>query len=71
MVTKIRWVYLKNNPLGLKVVKKCIKVMKTREIMKFIQENMDIDKIYDQATKKIKMFYDSLDWGKPVDKEKQ
>ena len=38
--------------------------------MKFIQENMDIDKIYDYpATKKIKMFYDSLDWGKPVDKE--
>ena len=38
--------------------------------MKFIQENMDIDKIYDQAmTKKIGMFYDSLDWGKPVDKE--
>ena len=40
------------------------------EIMEFIRNTMDIDKIYDQAmTKKIKMFYDSLDWGKPVDKE--
>ena len=66
---KIRWVYLKTNPLGLKVV--AYKGYEDPpEIMKFIQENMDIDKIYDQAmTKKIKMFYDSLDWGKPVDKE--
>ena len=58
-----------NNPLGLKVV--AYKGYEDPpEIMKFIQENMDIDKIYDQAmTKKIKMFYDSLDWGKPVDKE--
>ena len=38
--------------------------------MEFIRNNMDIDKIYDKKmTKKIKMFYDSLDWGKPVDKE--
>ena len=66
---KIRWVYLKNNPLGLKVV--AYKGYEDPpEIMEFIRSTMDIDKIYDQAmTKKIGMFYDSLDWGKPVDKE--
>ena len=66
---KIRWVYLKNNPLGLKVV--AYKGYEDPpEIMEFIRNTMDIDKIYDQAmTKKIGMFYDSLDWGKPVDKE--
>ena len=66
---KIRWVYLKNNPLGLRVV-----AYKGHEdppeIMEFIRNTMDIDKIYDQAlTKKIQMFYDCLRWGKPVDKE--
>tara|TARA_R100000900_G_scaffold40430_1_gene33125 strand:- start:4046 stop:5899 length:1854 start_codon:yes stop_codon:yes gene_type:complete len=66
---KIRWVYLKNNPLGLRVV--AYKGYEDPpEIMQFIRDTMDIDKIYDQAmTKKIKMFYDSLNWGKPVDKE--
>ena len=66
---KIRWVYLKNNPLGLKVV-----AYKGHEdppeIMNFINEHIDHDKIYDQAlTKKLQMFYDCLDWGKPVDEE--
>jgi hypothetical protein len=66
---KIRWVYLKNNPLGLKVV-----AYKGHEdppeIMKYIDEHIDHDKIYDQAmTKKLQMFYDCLDWGKPVDEE--
>ncbi len=66
---KIRWVYLKNNPLGLRVV-----AYKGYEdppqIMKYIDEHIDHDKIYDQAlTKKLQMFYDCLDWGKPVDEE--
>jgi hypothetical protein len=66
---KIRWVYLKNNPLGLKVV-----AYKGHEdppeIMKYINEHIDHDKIYGQAlTKKLQMFYDCLDWGKPVDIE--
>ena len=66
---KIRWVYLKTNPLGLKVV-----AYKGHEdppeIMKYINENINYDKIYDQAlTKKLQMFYDCLDWGKPVDEE--
>ena len=66
---KIRWVYLKHNQLGLKVV-----AYKGHEdppeIMKFINDHIDHDKIYDQAlTKKLQMFYDCLDWGKPVDEE--
>ena len=67
--SKIKWLYLKNNNLGLDTV--AYKGYEDPpEIMKFIRETMDIDKIYDQAmTKKIGMFYDSLDWGKPVDKE--
>ena len=61
--------YLKNNPLGLRVV--AYKGYEDPpEIMEFIRNTMDIDKIYDQAlTKKIQMFYDCLRWGKPVDKE--
>jgi len=66
---KIRWVYLKTNPLGLKVV-----AYKGHEdppeIMNYIHEHIDHDKIYGQAmTKKLQMFYDSLNWGKPVDIE--
>jgi DNA polymerase elongation subunit (family B) len=66
---KIRWVYLKTNPLGLKVV-----AYKGHEdppeIMNYIDEHIDHDKIYGQAmTKKLQMFYDCLDWGKPVDEE--
>jgi DNA polymerase elongation subunit (family B) len=66
---KIRWVYLKTNSLGLKVV-----AYKGHEdppeIIKYIDEHIDHDKIYSQAmTKKLQMFYDCLDWGKPVDEE--
>jgi len=66
---KIRWVYLKTNPLGLKVV-----AYKGHEdppeIMNYIDEHINHDKIYEQAmTKKLQMFYDCLDWGKPVDIE--
>jgi len=66
---KIRWVYLKTNPLGLKVV-----AYKGHEdppeIMNYIDEHINHDKIYEQAmTKKLQMFYDCLDWGKPVDEE--
>ena len=64
---KIRWVYLKNNSLGISVV--AYKGYEDPpEIMKFIEDNMDYDKIYDRAlTKKLNLFYECLDWGKPVD----
>ena len=67
--SKIKWLYLKNNNLGLDTV--AYKGYEDPpEIMKFIRETMDIDKIYDQAmTKKIGMFYDSMRWDKVVDKQ--
>ena len=61
--------YLKTNPLGLNAV-----AYKGHEdppeIMNFITQHIDHDKIYRQSlTKKLQMFYDCLDWGKPVDEE--
>lgn len=66
---KIRWVYLKNNQLGLSQI--AYKGYEDPiEILQFIRENIDIEKIYKQALKKkIQMFYDSLNWGSPVDEE--
>ena len=65
---KIRWSYMKNNELGIEVV-----AYKGHEdppeIIKFIRENIDYNKIYKQSLKKkIDMFYKSLEWGDPVDK---
>ena len=40
------------------------------EIMKFIEENIDYDRLYKGAMeKKIKMFYEALNWDLPVDKQ--
>ena len=37
--------------------------------MGFIEENIDYDKLYKGALeKKIRMFYEALDWDMPVDK---
>ena len=63
--SKMRWVYLKDNPLRLDVVG-----YKGHEdpkvIMDFIKEYIDYNKMYEQAlTKKINMFYGALDWSKP------
>ena len=65
---KIKWVYLKNNNFGLDTV-----AYKGHEdppqILKFIREHVDFDKIYTAVLKKkIKMFYDSMGWGQHVDK---
>jgi DNA polymerase elongation subunit (family B) len=66
---KIRWVYLKNNSFGLKVL--AYKGYEDPpEILQFIKNNINTEKIYGQALKKkIQMFYDSLGWGQPVDEE--
>ena len=66
---KIKWVYLKNNPLGLPVC-----AYKGHEdpdeILAFIKQYIDVDKIYTQALKKkINMFYEALGWTIPVDKK--
>jgi len=63
--SKIRWVYLKDNPLKLDVV--AYKGYEDpKEIMDFIKEYIDYDKMYEQAlTKKLNMFYGALDWDEP------
>jgi DNA polymerase elongation subunit (family B) len=65
---KIKWVYLKQNPLGVSQI--AFKGYDDPpEIMKFIEENIDYDKLYESALqKKIKVFYEALDWDMPVDK---
>jgi DNA polymerase elongation subunit (family B) len=67
---KIRWVYLKNNPIGLETV-----AFKGHEdppeILNFIRKFIHPDKIYRQALhKKIMMLYESLGWDEPTDKSK-
>jgi len=65
---KIKWIYLKQNPLGVSQI--AFKGYDDPpEIMKFIEENIDYDKLYESALqKKIRVFYEALDWDMPVDK---
>ena len=68
--SKIKWVYLKNNNLGLDTV--AYKGYEdTPEIMKFIRDNINPNKLYKQALeKKIMMFYEALGWDEPTDATK-
>ncbi len=67
--SKIRWVYLKDNPFNIDVV--AFKGYDDpKEIIDFINRYIDRDKIFDNALKKkIQMFYDSMKWDMPVDKK--
>ena len=65
---KIKWVYLKSNPLNVQQI-----AFKGYDdppkIMDFITENIDYEKLFRRALlKKIRMFYEALDWDMPVDK---
>ena len=67
---KIKWVYLKNNPIGLETV-----AYKGHEdppqILDFIRQYIHPDKIYKQALhKKIMMLYGALGWDEPTDATK-
>jgi len=67
---KIKWVYLKQNPLGLSTI-----AYKGHEdpieILNFIREYIDYNKIYKQALhKKIMMLYGALRWDEPTDASK-
>ena len=68
--SKIKWLYLKNNNLGLNVV-----AFKGYEdppqIMKFIRDNINPNKLYKQSLhKKIMMLYQALGWDEPTDATK-
>ena len=67
---KIKWVYLKDNPLKIETV--AFKGYDDpSKIMDYIKKYVDYDKIFQGALeKKIKMFYQALTWDMPVDKSK-
>ena len=67
---KIKWVYLKNNPIGLNTI-----AYKGHEdppeIISFIKQFINPNKIYKQALhKKIMMLYEALGWDEPTDSSK-
>ena len=66
---KIRWVYLKQNDLGL--LSCGYKGYEDPpQIIDFIKKNIDYKKMYAQMLeKKIMMFYESLKWNEPVNKK--
>ena len=67
---KIKWVYLKQNPLGLDVVA-YRGHEDPPEIIDFIKQYINYDKIFNTALKKkLDMFYGALNWDEIVDKEK-
>jgi len=66
--SKIRWVYLKSNPYKIDAI-----AFKghddPKEVMDFIAKYIDRDKIFNKALKnKIELFYESMKWDMPVDK---
>ena len=67
---KIKWVYLKQNPLGLNTI--AYKGYEDPvELLDFIRHYINPEKIYKQALhKKIMMLYNALGWGEPTDASK-
>jgi len=66
---KIRWVYLKQNELGLE---SCAYkgYEDPPQIIDFIKKHIDYKKMYAQMLeKKIMMFYETLKWNEPVNKK--
>ena len=66
---KIKWAYMKKNPLGIDAL--AFKGYDDpKEIMDFIEENIDYDRLFEGALqKKINMFYGAMSWDLPVDKK--
>ena len=66
---KIKWVYLKENPLRIKTV--AFKGYDDpEEVMNFIEEHVDYEKLFKSALeKKVRVFYEALQWEMPLDKE--
>ena len=67
---KIKWVYLKENPLNLPTM-----AYKGHEdppeVLEFIRQFINVEKIYNQVLhKKIMMLYEALGWDEPTDATK-
>ena len=67
--SKIKWVYLKDNPFNIDAI--AYKGYDDpKEIMDFINQYVDRDKLFDKALKKkIELFYESMKCDMPVDKK--
>ena len=67
--SKIKWVYLKNNPFNLNTI--AFKGYDDpKEIMSWITTYIDRDRIFQGALeKKINLFYEAMRWSQPVDKQ--
>ena len=66
---KIKWVYLKNNPIGMETI--AFKGFEdSPKVIKFIKEIAKTMKkcMRKPLQKKIEMFYESLNWTLPMDK---
>ena len=65
---KIKWIYLKPNTMNIKQIG-FKGYDDPPKIMEFIKQNVDYDKLFTRALeKKIRMFYEALNWEMPVDK---
>jgi hypothetical protein len=59
---KIKWVYLKENPLQIKQIG-FKGYDDPPEIMEYIEQDVDRDKLFNKALKKkLDMFYDAMGW---------
>jgi DNA polymerase elongation subunit (family B) len=67
---KIKWIYLKQNPLGLNTI--AYKGYEDPiEVLDFIRQYINPEKLYKQALhKKIMMLYEALGWDEPTDASK-
>ncbi len=67
---KIKWVYLKNNPLGIDGLA-FNGYNDPDEIVKFISTYVDHNKIFDRELKeKLQDFYNAIGWGEVVSEQK-
>ena len=67
---KIKWVYLKNNPLGLDGLG-FTGYSDPPEVNKFIQTYVDHNKIFErELRKKLQDFYDAIGWGDVISEQK-
>ena len=66
---KIKWVYLKQNPLNIDAI--AFKGYDDpKEIINFVNTYIDYSKLFKHGLeKKLKMFYNALDWQEPTDSQ--
>jgi DNA polymerase elongation subunit (family B) len=67
---KVKWVYLKNNPLGLDAVA-FTGYQDPPEIVEFISTYIDHSKIFDrELSGKLQDFYDAIGWGQVISEQR-